>query len=97
MANNPSSKKRIRSNENRRQVNKSYISAIKTLTKKYKNSIHYYKVNPSPENLLIINNNLNNIFSKIDKAKKKKIIHSNNAANKKSKLSCLYNKNLIKN
>ena len=92
MANNPSSKKRIKTSEKRRQINRNYSAAIRTLTKKYKNSIEFYKNNPSPENLTIININLNNTFSKIDKAQQKNIIHGNNASNKKSKLSRLYKK-----
>jgi small subunit ribosomal protein S20 len=95
MANNPSSKKRVRSSEKCRQVNRNYSAAIRTLTKKYKNSVELYKLNPSNENLVIIQINLNNTFSKIDKAQKKNIIHPNNASNKKSKLSRLYNKECV--
>jgi len=91
MANTKSSKKRVRTSEKSRQVNRKYISSIKTLIKKYKNSIELYKGNPSSENLKIISINLRNTFSTIDKACKRNIIHSNNAAHKKSKLSLLYN------
>nr|WCH56124.1 ribosomal protein S20 [Calliblepharis sp.] len=63
--------------------NRSYKSAIKTLTKKYLNSLNSLN-NSNYDNVL---SNLSFVYSKIDKAVKKGVLHKNTAARKKSILS----------
>ncbi|CAM9091120.1 unnamed protein product [Discosporangium mesarthrocarpum] len=86
MANNKSAKKRIKINERNRIRNSSYKSIIKTLTKKYFNSIENYKNESTSLNLILVKNNLNLIFSKIDKATKNNVLHKNTASRRKSRL-----------
>nr|YP_010198789.1 ribosomal protein S20 [Gracilaria tikvahiae]UAD88022.1 ribosomal protein S20 [Gracilaria tikvahiae]UAD88225.1 ribosomal protein S20 [Gracilaria tikvahiae] len=65
-------------------TNKSYKSAIKTLTKKYMLSLdNVLSVNQSDDHLL----QLSAIYKKIDKAVSKGILHKNNGSRKKSILA----------
>lgn len=86
MANSQSSKKRIRINKRNRIQNSSYNSLIKTFSKKYITLIKHFKNNQNIDNYLIVRNSLNLVFSYIDKAAKKNILHKNTASRKKSKL-----------
>jgi small subunit ribosomal protein S20 len=86
MANNPSSKKRIKTNERNRLRNKAYKSAIKTIYKKCLLSLENYETN----NQAKIENLISLAYSKIDKAVQKKVIHINNGAAKKSRLALSY-------
>nr|QCI06246.1 ribosomal protein S20 [Dicranema revolutum] len=63
--------------------NKTYKSAVKTVTKKYFNSLN--NVNNSNFNHVLCN--LAYAYSKIDKAIKKGVIHKNNGSRKKSMLA----------
>lgn len=63
--------------------NKSYKSAIKTLTKKYLSSIDCLTTSDIEQALL----NLSAAYQRIDKAVKKGILHKNNGARKKSNLA----------
>ena len=92
MANNKSAKKRIKIAERNRLINKAYKSTVRTLTKKTLENCNTYKKDPSEDNKNLINASLNRAFSLIDKAVKKNVLHKNNGANKKSKIS-----NLVKN
>jgi small subunit ribosomal protein S20 len=87
MANIKSAIKRIDVTKRNTLENKLYKSNVKTFTKKYLTSINEYKENPNPTNLAIVKQNLSMTFSKIDKATKKNILHSNTAARKKSALT----------
>ncbi|CAM9107733.1 unnamed protein product [Chrysoparadoxa australica] len=87
MANNKSAMKRIRTNERNRLQNLQYKSTIKTFTKKYYKALKTYELEPNEENITLVKNLLSLTFSKIDKAKKKNILHKNNAARKKSRLT----------
>nr|YP_010032314.1 ribosomal protein S20 [Schizocladia ischiensis]QOW07521.1 ribosomal protein S20 [Schizocladia ischiensis] len=86
MANTNSARKRIKINERNRIQNGVYRSMIKTFTKKYYMTVDLYKVSPTTENKTLIKESLNLVYSKIDKATKKKVIHKNNAARKKARL-----------
>ncbi len=86
MANNKSAIKRIKINERQRMENAPYKSLVKTFTKKYFKALQEYEANPNQENYTEVKTFLNLAYSKIDKAKKKKILHQNNAARKKSRL-----------
>ena len=87
MANNKSAKKRIVVAERNRLINKSYKSTVRTLTKKTLESCDKYKKDPSEDNKNLVNASLNKVFSLIDKAVKKNVLHKNNGANKKSKIN----------
>ena len=87
MANNKSAKKRIQIAERNRLINKSYKSTVKTLTKKTLENCEKYEKDPNEDNKNIVKKSLNKAFSLIDKSVKKNVIHKNNGANKKSKIS----------
>ena len=92
MANNKSAKKRIQIAERNRLINKSYKSTVRTLTKKTLENCEKYKKEPNDENKNLVNTSLNKVFSLIDKAVKKNVLHKNNGANRKSKIN-----NFVKN
>lgn len=89
MANSKSAIKRIQVAERNRLRNKSYKSAIKTLIKRYTDSLDAYAANPNPEQLDLVNKNLSVAFSKIDKAVKTGVLHRNTGARRKARLSRL--------
>jgi small subunit ribosomal protein S20 len=86
VANSRSALKRIRVAERNRLRNKSYKSAIATLTKKYFNAVEAYASEPSPEKMTEVQQAMSAVYSKIDKAVKRDILHKNNGARKKSRL-----------
>jgi small subunit ribosomal protein S20 len=89
-------KKLIKQNNRNRIINKRYISTIKTLKKlflmKMKNiaieELETIKVQLKFETTII----LKNLYSIIDKAVKKNVIHKNTAARKKSSIGKLFSK-----
>ena len=87
MANNKSAKKRIQIAERNRLINKSYKSTVRTLTKKTLENCKKYKKDPNEDNKNLVTTSLSNVFSLIDKAVKKNVLHKNNGANKKSKIN----------
>tara|TARA_B100000700_G_scaffold320666_1_gene418385 strand:+ start:610 stop:912 length:303 start_codon:yes stop_codon:yes gene_type:complete len=87
VANNKSSKKRILIAERNRLENKSYKSAMRTLFKKCLVSITEYQASPGDSAKAQIKSNVNSAFSKIDKAVKRGVLHRNNGAHKKARLS----------
>ena len=87
MANNKSAAKRIRTSERKKIENAPYRSLVKTFIKKYFKALETYEINPSQENYGQVKVFLSLAYSKIDKAKKKNILHQNNAARKKSRLT----------
>ena len=87
VANNKSAIKRAKIGERNRLRNKAYKSAVKTLMKKYYAAVDTYAANPDPENEKAVAESMSNAYSKIDKAVKRGILHSNNGARKKSKLA----------
>ena len=89
MANNKSAKKRIQIAERNRLINKSYKSIVRTMTKKTLENCEKYNKVPNEDNKKILITSLNKAFSLIDKAVKKNVLHKNNGANKKSKISNL--------
>ena len=96
VANNKSAKKRIQIAERNRLINKSYKSTVRTLTKKTLENCKKYKKDPNEDNKNLVNTSLNNVFSLIDKAVKKNVLHKNNGANKKSRINKFVKTTLIK-
>jgi small subunit ribosomal protein S20 len=82
MASHKSAKKRIRTTERRRVINKNNESQIKTLVKKTLNSTSKEEVEKVYKNAVSV----------IDKSVTKGIIHRNNAARKKAALTKHLNK-----
>lgn len=87
MANNKSALKRIEIAERNRLRNKTYKSAVKTLMKNYFAAVEAYSRKPSPEALQEVQTRMNQAYSKIDKAVKRRVLHSNNGDRKKSRLA----------
>lgn len=87
MANNKSATKRIKTSERKKVENAPYRSLVKTFIKKYFKALEVYEVSPTQENQVQVKTFLSLAYSKIDKAKKKNILHQNNAARKKSRLA----------
>jgi small subunit ribosomal protein S20 len=87
VANIKSSIKRIQIAERNRLRNKSYKTAIKTLTKKYFDAVRQYTVEPTPEQMALVETRMSSAYSKIDKAVKRGVIHSNNGARKKARIA----------
>ena len=77
MASHKSAKKRIRTTERRRDINKNNESRIKTLIKKTLNSTNKEEAEETYKNAVSV----------IDKSVTKGIIHRNNAARKKAALT----------
>jgi len=95
VANTKSAKKRIQIAERNRLINKSYKSTVRTLTKKTLENCEKYKKEPCDANKILVKASLNKVFSLIDKAVKKNILHKNNGANKKSKINNVVKTTLI--
>jgi len=89
MANIKSAEKRIKVTKRNTLQNRIYLSKIKTFTKTFLNSLEIYKKNPTVENQVRLNYALSNVYSNLDKAIKKNVIHKNKAARKKSSLKHL--------
>ncbi len=87
MANIKSAIKRIQIAERNRLRNKSYRSAVKTLTKRYLTELEAYKADPTPETLAAVQQRLSAAFSKIDKATKRGVYHRNTGARRKATLT----------
>lgn len=87
VANNKSALKRIEIAERNRVRNKTYKSAVKTLMKKYFAAVEDYARQPSPESLQEVQSRMSEAYSKIDKAVKRRVLHANTGARKKSRLA----------
>jgi small subunit ribosomal protein S20 len=87
VANIKSAIKRIDVAERNRLRNKSYKSAVKTLTKNYLAAIDEYTKAPTPEGLVAVQGRMSAAFSKIDKSIKFGVYHVNTGARRKAKIS----------
>lgn len=90
MANIKSAMKRAQIAERNRLRNKSYKSAVKTLTKRYLAAVEAYEANPGSEALEEVKQRMSAAYSKIDKAVKRGALHQNNGARKKSRIARIY-------
>jgi small subunit ribosomal protein S20 len=83
-------RKLITQNKRNRIVNRRYTSTIKTLSKlvkiKRKNFSTIEEIEKKETEKKTIETLINSLYSIIDKAVKKKVIHKNTAARKKSKI-----------
>ncbi|MGF1492939.1 MAG: 30S ribosomal protein S20 [Microcoleaceae cyanobacterium] len=93
MTNIKSAAKRVQIAERNRLRNKSYKSAIKTLSKRYISALEGYESSEKDEQALEdVNQKLSAAYSKIDKAVKRGVIHRNSAARKKARLAKAFKK-----
>jgi len=84
-------RKTVKQNKRNRIVNKRYISTIKTLSKLFNYKLkEFNNVEDKDKQKVQILNTLKNLYSIIDKAVKKGVIHKNTAARKKSNVGKLY-------
>lgn len=90
MANIKSAIKRIQIAERNRLHNKSYKSAVKTLTKRYLTAVNAYTANPSPEAKQEVQQRMSAAYSKIDKAVKRGVLHPNYGARRKSQIAKIF-------
>ena len=86
MANNKSAKKRIHINKRNRLRNRFYKSSLKTLMKKFLGELSISKESKNPSDKEKVQKTFNSLYSLIDKATKKNVLHKNNAARKKAQL-----------
>lgn len=90
VANIKSAMKRAQVSERNRLRNKSYKSAVKTLTKRYLAAVEAYEASPGSEALEEVKQRMSAAYSKIDKAVKRGALHQNNGARKKSRIARIY-------
>nr|YP_009675025.1 ribosomal protein S20 [Rhizochromulina marina]QDH81876.1 ribosomal protein S20 [Rhizochromulina marina] len=91
MANIKSAIKRIKIANRNNLQNKIYLSKIKTSTKNYFSVLSDLENSPTEENRLKAIKSLSLLFSRIDKAVKRQVLHKNTAARKKARLSTKLN------
>ncbi len=91
-------RKLVLQNKRNRMINRRYTSTIKTLSKLFTKKIKTLSsANPSDETNSIKNETklvVNKLYSIIDKAVKKGVLHKNNAARKKSKIGLISKMNI---
>ena len=87
MANNKAAKKRIEIAERNRLRNRTYKSALRTLMKRCFSACDAYQATPGDDAKATVQTSMKAAFSKIDKAVKVGVLHRNNGANQKSRLS----------
>ena len=92
MANNKSSKKRIQIAERNRLRNRTYKSSLRTLMKRCFTACDAYSSAPGDEAKATVQSSMSAAFSKIDKAVKVGVLHRNNGAHQKSRLSAAVKK-----
>lgn len=87
MANIKSAKKRVLIGETNRKMNRFYKSSIKSLVKKYRTNIKNFETNRDSSTYELLESLVSKIYSRIDKAAKKKVFHLKKAARQKSRIS----------
>jgi small subunit ribosomal protein S20 len=86
MANIKSAKKKVRIGKRNAKINKSYKSSIKTLLKKYRNNLKIFINSKDEKTYQTLQMLVRDLYSRIDKAAKKKVFHLNKAARQKSRI-----------
>ena len=93
MANNKSAKKRIEIAERNRLRNRTYKSSMRTLMKRCFAACDAYSATPGDDDAKAsVQTSMRAAFSKIDKAVKVGVLHRNNGANQKSRISAAVRK-----
>ena len=92
MANNKSSKKRVEVAERNRLRNRTYKSSLRTVMKRCFNACDAYSAKPGDDAKASVQELVSAAFSRIDKAVKVGVLHRNNGANQKSRISAAVRK-----
>ena len=92
MANNKSSKKRVEVAERNRLRNRTYKSSLRTVMKGCFNACDAYSAKPGDDARASVQELVSAAFSRIDKAVKVGVLHRNNGANQKARLSAAVRK-----
>ena len=92
MANNKSSKKRVEVAERNRLRNRTYKSSLRTVMKRCFNACDAYSAKPGDDAKASVQELVSAAFSRIDKAVKVGVLHRNNGANQKARLSAAVRK-----
>ena len=87
MANIKSAIKRVKVAERNRLRNKAYKSAVKTLTKNYIAAVEAHAAAPTADTEAAVKSSMSAVVSKIDKAVKRGVLHTNNGARKKARIA----------
>ena len=86
-------RKLVLQNKRNRMINRRYTSTIKTLSKLFTKKIKSLSITKSTDEVTNIKQEtsiiVNKLYSIIDKAVKKGVIHKNNAARKKSRIGII--------
>ena len=87
-------RKLVAQNKRNRIVNRRYSSTVRTLSKLFKRLINLYKANSNLEFKekikLDLSSTSNKLYSMLDKAVKKRVLHKNNANRKKAHVGKLF-------
>lgn len=86
MANLKSSKKRVLIGIRNAAVNRVYKTTIKNLLKRYRQTIKLYLNDRNSEKFQELKSLVSTLYSRIDKAAKKNVFHSNKSARQKSRI-----------
>jgi small subunit ribosomal protein S20 len=92
MANIKSAKKKVRVTKRNLKLNRFYKSTVKTLLKRYRLTIKTFETNKDEATQEILKSLVSKLYSRIDKAAKKKVFHPRKAARQKSRISKLFKK-----
>lgn len=87
MANNVSAVKRIKIGARNASENSRYRTSVKNQIKNFEEAVKAYNNAPNQEDKENLKKMLSLLYSSIDKAVKKNVIHRNNGAKKKAKFS----------
>jgi small subunit ribosomal protein S20 len=86
-------RKLVLQNKRNRMINRRYTSTIKTLSKLFAKKIKTLSTTTSADEVTTLkqetSNVVNKLYSIIDKAVKKGVLHKNNAARKKSRIGLI--------
>lgn len=87
-------RKIVTQNNRNRMINRRYTSTIKTLFKLFLKKIKANTEQPSTTSTTETTKIINNLYSIIDKAVKKGIVHKNTAGRKKSRIVKIFQSNI---
>jgi small subunit ribosomal protein S20 len=92
MANIKSAKKKVRVGQRNLKLNRFYKSTVKSLIKKYRLAIKNFETNRDVKTYETLKLLVSRIYSRIDKAAKKKVFHLKKAARQKSRINNILKK-----
>lgn len=92
MANIKSAKKKVRVGQRNLKLNRFYKSTVKSLVKKYRINLKNFETNKDPQTYELLKTLISKIYSRIDKATKKKVFHIKKAARQKSRINKVFKK-----